>query len=56
MRDHKDIGDEYSLSDYPLLNGLQDSNIAQIVDWFMRGNAMDFLMMYFKDEYRSGNK
>jgi hypothetical protein len=55
MRDHED-GDEYSLSDYPLLNGLQNSNIAQIVDWFMRGNAMDFLMTYFKDEYRSGNK
>jgi hypothetical protein len=53
MRDHIDIGDAFSLGDYPLLVGLQDSNIAQIVDWFMRGNAMDFLKMYFTDEYRS---
>jgi hypothetical protein len=36
-----------------LLKKLKTSNIAQIVDWFMRGNAMDFLSKYFTDEYRS---
>jgi hypothetical protein len=52
MRNGVDIDVEYGLSDYPLLDGLDDSNIAQIVDCFMRGNAMGFLETYFNDTYR----
>lgn len=52
MRDGR-INHKYRLDDYSLLKRLNDSNIAQIVDWFMRKNALDFLSMYFSDEYRS---